>query len=1332
MSRSGSLHQAKGGNFTKKLLYVQHVDKEKDTASTISEQSLHEYFLGDSKIFSDSNFAEYLRNPKANVDILKSSLQDEIVIGALVCTNPLPAIPVKTAVTFHAFVVFKTENSKTKNGMWYSMEKNGQYIVLQQSPNDDDVEKKLYDPVEKKLVQRQEPVEQGRYVTGNEKELEYLLRAIWNTKQLSTTYNLLFSNCQNFAEFVFEEASFGGMKWSTWISAFVDRIGLSHKKSQTEIEADTLDYNRRKDAKFVYYKAMAEGRRQDFEELAGNLTNESLNSVDSQGYTLLEWATVFSTSDWPIDQFLIKKGAETPADEGKFRRNVFFIALQYLLSNKESRYLSFDGIDIHGVIQTGDSALHLALYGEKWDVAERILDQFPDYDVNVTNSSGYTPLHLALQLQCKMVLIKKILARMNSENVNVQNENGWTALHDAIMYKYESAVKELLKRDDVDVNLKNKYNLTALYYACCLWKNIPIDLFTKIFEKSTDVNAQARDGNTALHLAIMYKSATALQELLKRKDIDVKLKDNKNQTTLHRASWWEDMPIELFRLILEKTANINAQDKDGDTALHWAIGKGRNRAVVEELLKRDDVDVNLKNNQNLTALHFAANKWKDMPIDFFRVILEKSTDVNAQERDGNTALHLAATALKELLKCKEIDFNIKNNKNETALYLACWWNDMPIYLFKIILEKSADIINAQDEDGDSALHLAIALENRTAVEELLKRDDVDVNLRNKYNQTALHLACFWKNIPVEMFRKILEKSSDVNAQEIDGLTALHIAINFQLKGALEELLKRKDVDVNLKNKYNQTALHYYAAFGWKNMPRNLFTKIFKKSTDVNAQDKNGFTALHFAILGENRTAVEELLKCKDVDFNIKNYGNQTALYLSCKWKNIPVELFRVILEKSTNVNAQDEVGTTALHWATFKQSTTAVEELIKHKDVDVNLKNNKNQTALHCAAVAWKNMPIKLFTKILEKTTDVNAQEEDGRTALHWAIKEANKTAVGELLKCKDVDFNIKNNNDRTALFIACFWKNMPIDLFRLILEKTTDVNAQEKDGHSALQCALSEGNETVVGELLKCKDVDVNLKNNDNQTALHFSCLWEDMPIDLFRVILEKTANINEQTENGHTALRLAIRQENRTAVEELLNHKDVDVNLKNNDNQTALHYAAWWKNMPTDLFRVILEKSANINEQDKDGDTALHWATFKQSTTAVEELLKHKDVDVNLKNNKNQTALHCAAVAWKNMPIKKKKTDDGITEDVLRLHFLCESKKRAIRKRRERKNVDVNQMNNNNISFFFRPLFVLFSLLLIYWLAFVWLAIIRLVPAFKGMRKHNLLSSSTAYSTP
>jgi hypothetical protein len=222
---------AKEDKFTDPLLYAQHVDKEKDTASIISQQSIREYFLGHGQIFSDSNFAEYLKNPKANVGILKSFLDDEIT-HVQVYINPLPAIP-KTAVTIHAFVVFQTRNPTTNEEMWWSLEKNTKYIVLQQSPVKDDVTEKLYDDGKKELVKRHGPVKPQKSAMGKTEGLEYLLRAIWETNQLNKDYHLLFANCQNFASFVFETANCEGKKWSTPISSFVEAFIFRNKKTNS-------------------------------------------------------------------------------------------------------------------------------------------------------------------------------------------------------------------------------------------------------------------------------------------------------------------------------------------------------------------------------------------------------------------------------------------------------------------------------------------------------------------------------------------------------------------------------------------------------------------------------------------------------------------------------------------------------------------------------------------------------------------------------------------------------------------------------------------------------------------------------------------------------------------------------------------------------------------------------------------------------------------------------------------------------------------------------------------------------------------------------------------
>ncbi|EFX79382.1 hypothetical protein DAPPUDRAFT_319693 [Daphnia pulex] len=97
----------------------------------------------------------------------------------------------------------------------------------------------------------------------------------------------------------------------------------------------------------------------------------SADERDSQGYTLLKWAETFSKKD--VTNYLEKKGAFRSES---FRQNVFFIALRYLDSQDELNdpKLTFDGIDVAGANQTGDTALHLALYGGKWKTAKKILE----------------------------------------------------------------------------------------------------------------------------------------------------------------------------------------------------------------------------------------------------------------------------------------------------------------------------------------------------------------------------------------------------------------------------------------------------------------------------------------------------------------------------------------------------------------------------------------------------------------------------------------------------------------------------------------------------------------------------------------------------------------------------------------------------------------------------------------------------------------------------------------------------------------------------------------------------------------------------------------------
>lgn len=65
----------------------------------------------------------------------------------------LPDLPSVCDVTIHALVVFKTDDFATGKEMWWSLEKNRHYIVLQHSPDQADVVDKIYDIVTNKISQ---------------------------------------------------------------------------------------------------------------------------------------------------------------------------------------------------------------------------------------------------------------------------------------------------------------------------------------------------------------------------------------------------------------------------------------------------------------------------------------------------------------------------------------------------------------------------------------------------------------------------------------------------------------------------------------------------------------------------------------------------------------------------------------------------------------------------------------------------------------------------------------------------------------------------------------------------------------------------------------------------------------------------------------------------------------------------------------------------------------------------------------------------------------------------------------------------------------------------
>jgi len=125
--------------------------------------------------------------------------------------------------------------------------------------------------------------------------------------------------------------------------------------------------------------------------------------------------------------------------------------------------------------------------------------------------------------------------------------------------------------------------------------------------------------------------------------------------------------------------------------------------------------------------------------------------------------------------------------------------------------------------NSKALIKAIKANDIDAVKNLLKKRYIDVNIQNKYHDTALMLAV--KNNNSEIVQILLDNGANPNIQNNNGKTPLML------------------VAINNKSEIAQVLLD--------------------KDADPDTQDNNGYTALDMALMHKNQAIINLIIKTKE-------------------------------------------------------------------------------------------------------------------------------------------------------------------------------------------------------------------------------------------------------------------------------------------------------------------------------------------------------------------------------------------------------------------------------------------------------------------------------------
>lgn len=149
---------------------------------------------------------------------------------------------------------------------------------------------------------------------------------------------------------------------------------------------------------------------------------------------------------------------------------------------------------------------------------------------------------------------------------------------------------------------------------------------------------------------------------------------------------------------------------------------------------------------------------------------------------------------------------------------------------------------------------------------------------------------------------------------------------------------------------------------------------------------------------------------------------------------------------------------------------------------------------------------------------------------------------------------------------------------------------------------------------------VDVNIKDEYGNTALHNACF--NGSIELAEFLIENEADMNIKNEYGWTALHNACHFEEFELAKILIKNR-VDTNILGHFDYTALHYAC--SEVEIKIVKFLVEKGGDMNIRDKYGSTVLHFACDFGNIELAKFLIENR-ADTDIQDNNGRTALELA----------------------------------------------------------------------------------------------------------
>lgn len=196
-------------------------------------------------------------------------------------------------------------------------------------------------------------------------------------------------------------------------------------------------------------------------------------------------------------------------------------------------------------------------------------------------------------------------------------------------------------------------------------------------------------------------------------------------------------------------------------------------------------------------------------------------------------------------------------------------------------------------------------------------------------------------------------------------------------------------------------------------------------------------------------------------------AGETAAPLADAVEHGKIEIVQDLLAKGADVNQTQIDGTTALHWAAYRDDTAMADDLL-NRGANPRAQNRYGMAPLYLACL---NGNAPLIERLLEYGVDPNAKRKEHETALMTASRTGSLAAVKVLVKAgAEVDATLPKG--QTALMWAT--SEGHLEVVRFLIEAGADFQRQVPSGFAPIFFAVREGHADIVALFLE-RGVDVN-----------------------------------------------------------------------------------------------------------------------------------------------------------------------------------------------------------------------------------------------------------------